>query len=544
MKQYGEPVFGTVAEEFPVVTTTHGKVMGATKDGVAIFRGIPYGGDCDGERRFLPPQPAQDWEGVKDCRKNGPYAAQLGTSIGASMPLGPYFSGGEPERFGVLEEEQSENCLVLNVLTPELPGRTLLERTAGSERTTVPRKPVLVYLHGGGFATNSGSMAIGADRWVREEDFVVVSVNHRLGIFGFLYLGAFDKTYAESGMAGMLDLVLALEWVRDNITAFGGDPGNVTIMGESGGGMKVSTLLAMKKAKGLFHKAIVESGSSVVGRLSKVEATEKTLELIEKLRLSREEPGQELVKRLVGLPAEELIRVSIDAGLMGFSPVADEINLSYNPRETHEALPLAEGIPLLVGSSEDELAVFCAEAVQDITWDNIQKRLQEGMDGMMQVAPMSPEQAKRALQIFRAEDKKNDSAEHLYLKIQSFRHMLGGGAYYQAEAHAKLKHTYVYHYMVAYDMPHPSLEGKRYAWHTADLPLQMRIVLHKECDWLSKKMAQAWAAFIRTGNPSTKELRWEAFDLESKQIMIFDEQCRIETDPYQNLRECLKKEKL
>ncbi len=524
MKQYGEPVFGAVREEYPVVATTHGKVMGATRDGVAIFRGIPYGGDCDGERRFLPPEPAADWEGIKDCRKNGPYAAQFGTSIAASMPLGPYFSGGEPERFGVAEEKQSENCLVLNVLTPELPGN-------------FSGKPVLVYLHGGGFATNSGSMAIGADRWVREQDLVIVSVNHRLGVFGYLYLGAFDNKYAESGMAGMLDLVLALKWVRDNIAAFGGDPGNVTIMGESGGGMKVSTLLAMKKAKGLFHKAIVESGSSVVGRLSKVEATEKTLALLEKLHISRQEPKEVLAKRLVQLPAEDLIRASMDGGLMGFSPVADEINLSYNPREAYEALEVAAGIPLLVGSSEDELAVFCAEAVQDITLDNLPKRLEQGMDGMMPIPPMSHEEAEKAFHVFLGEDIKSDTAEHLYLRIQSFRNALGGGAYYQAMAHARLEHTKVYHYMVAYDMPHPVLEGKRYAWHTADLPLQMRIVYYPEVEWLSKRMAQAWAAFIRTGNPSTEEQEWPAFEPEKKQMMIFDKYCRIETDPYKEVRE-------
>lgn len=274
MKKYGEAVWGNVEEQHPVVRTSHGKVMGENRDGVGIFRGIPYGGDCGGRNRFLPPVPAKDWEGVRDCTKNGYYAVQNGTSISGSQGFGPYFSGGHPELFGVAEEEQNENCLVLNVLTPGLDAE---------------KRPVVVYIHGGGFATGSGTLVIGADKWVREEDIVLVGINHRLNVFGYLYLGAFDKKYADSGMAGMLDLVLALEWVRDNIGSFGGDPSKVTIMGESGGSMKVSTLMAMEKAKGLFRAAICESGSAPVGCLSKEEAAKTAESVLKKLHIKDEE---------------------------------------------------------------------------------------------------------------------------------------------------------------------------------------------------------------------------------------------------------------
>ena len=177
-----------------MATTRLGQVRGEGREGVAVFRGIPYGADCGGARRFLPPLPAQPWQGVRDCTRNGPYAVQFGVSISGSEGFGPYFSGGHPERFGVAEERQGEDCLVLNVVTPGLTGK----------------RPVVVYLHGGGFASGSGTLVLGADAWAREEDLVVVGVNHRLNVFGYLYLGGLDDRYAESGMAGMLDLVLAL----------------------------------------------------------------------------------------------------------------------------------------------------------------------------------------------------------------------------------------------------------------------------------------------------------------------------------------------
>ena len=145
MKKYGEAVFGTVTESAPVAETTHGKIKGENRDGIAIFRGIPYGGSCSGEWRFLPSEPAADWEGIRDCTKNGYYSWQFGTSISGSDFFGDYFSGGHQELFGVKEEKQGEDCLVLNVLTPGLDDK---------------KRPVLVYIHGGGFATGSGTLVL------------------------------------------------------------------------------------------------------------------------------------------------------------------------------------------------------------------------------------------------------------------------------------------------------------------------------------------------------------------------------------------------
>jgi para-nitrobenzyl esterase len=517
MSNYGTPIFGTVTETNPIVQTNNGKVRGENRDGVAIFRGIPYGGPCDGKRRFLPPVPAEPWEGVRDCTKNGYYAVQFGNNILGSKELGPYFSGGKPERFGVADEKQHENCLVLNVVTPGVDDKL---------------RPVLVYIHGGGFSTGSGTLVLGSDTLAREEDLVIVGINHRLNAFGFLYLGAFDKKYAESGNAGMLDLVLALEWIRDNIAAFGGDPDKVTVIGESGGGMKISTLLAMETAKGLFRAAIVESGSSAVGTYSKEEAAATAKRILERLGISPDE-----LDRLTEISATELLAATNG---IHFEPVADGIHLPYNPQKEYIAPEISRDIPLLVGSSEDEMAVFSPPATFEITWDTLREALLQAdilLRGLY--SPITEENVDRLIQAFKDNDNKNISADHLYLNIVSLISFLGGGAYYQAMAKAKQGGAPVFHYLVTYDAPLPTREHRKFSWHTADLPLQFRIVQHPECETLSKRMAHAWAAFVRTGNPSTEQLAWPAFTPEEKQVMVFDDVCRVETDPLQKVREVL-----
>ena len=502
-KQYGEPVWGTVTESEPVAQTTCGAVRGENRDGIAIFRGIPYGAPVDGEGRFLPAAPAQPWEGVRDCTKNGPAAIQAGAPSISGNPsgLGEYFNGGHPERFGVAEEVKDENCLVLNVLTP------------GIDQA---KRPVVVYIHGGGFASGTGTLTLGADGWAREEDIVIVGVNHRLNVFGFLYLGDLDPAYASSGMAGMLDLVLALRWVKDNIASFGGDPDCVTIMGESGGGMKVSTLMAMDAAHGLFSKAIVESGSNVVGNFSKEAAAAQTERLLKALGLTHEN-----WKQLLTLPAEEIYAAS--AGLQ-LAPVADDINLKYIPGNEILAYDISKDIPLMVGSSADEMGVFVPIAQMGITEENLVEKVAEGMH-------VTPEKAARLVEAFKAADKKGNAPWHTYLNIVSMASFLGGGAFHEAMAYAAQGGAPVFHYLIEYDAPAPFGEGYDCAWHTADLPLQMRVVLHPESEFLSRQMAHAWAAFIRTGDPSTKELPWPAFTTDGRQVMVFDTQTRVETDP-------------
>jgi len=532
----------------PIVQTTYGPIFGEVRDGISIFRGIPYGGRVDGDRRWLPPITPDAWTEVRDCTKNGPIAVQFGTSISGSGDFGVYFSGNQPEKFNCDSEVQDENCLVLNVLTP------------GCDDA---KRPVLVYIHGGGFASGSGSLVLGADDWCREEDLVVVGINHRLNVFGALHLGELDPKYAESGMCGMLDCVLALEWVRDNIAAFGGDPAKVTIMGESGGGGKVNNLIAMPKAKGLFRAAIVESGSGAPGRTSKEQATELARVLLAELNVAEDE-----LDKLLTIPAQEILKASTKVGGMGFGPCADEINLMYNPEGKY--IECDPTLPLMVGASEEEMAAFAEPS--NMTWDDLREKLLEPYyaaqaeaqaaeeeiqttdangkklwsprrpsRGPLGGANCTPENVDAIIAGFRAIDKKGVSPDHLYFQINSMGGALGSGAYLQAMAKAKKGLAPVYHYFFTFDAPHPRHPEQRYAWHTADLPLQMRVVAWPECEQISKDMAHAWAAYIRTGDPGTPELPWPAFTVENAETMVLDSPCRVEKDPTKPHREVLAK---
>jgi para-nitrobenzyl esterase len=221
-----------------VVDTASGKVRGVVCNGVHVYRGIPYGASTAGANRFMPPRKAEPWTGVRDAFQSGHASPQVSPAPGA---IGAGLRGYAP---------QGEDCLVLNVFS-----------TAVNDGR---KRPVMMWIHGGGYTYGSGS-SLGYDgaNLSRAGDVVVVCINHRLAINGHLYLGGAGADFADSGNVGMLDIVASLQWVRDNIAQFGGDPANVTIFGQSGGGGKVSTLLAMPSAKGLFHKAIVESGSTL-----------------------------------------------------------------------------------------------------------------------------------------------------------------------------------------------------------------------------------------------------------------------------------------
>lgn len=512
--------YGTCREKYPETDTIYGRVLGENRKGIAVFRGIPYGDSCDKERRFLPPVSPKKWEGVRDCRKNGFYAPQFGTSISGSETFGPYFSGGMPEKFGCDKEEQNENCLVLNVLTP------------GCDEK---KRPVAVYIHGGGFSAGSGTLVLGADQWVREEDFVLVGVNHRLNLLGYLYLGEFDEKYKDSGLVGMLDLVLALLWVKENIRSFGGDPENVTIMGESGGGVKVSTLLAMKEAQGLFQRAIVESGSLAVGLKTRQEGAEQARRILKELCISENE--LELLKEK---PLKELLDAMKKASAMGamdFQPVADGIHLL--PQTGYTVPEGAENKNLLIGASEDEMAAFLdLKILKNITWENMGEYLCDKRSILEPLYDLDEKGLREIASAFIKKDGGRTAPGHLFAKICSQISFLGGGAYYQAMKKAEQEGK-VYLYAVSYDAPHPIDPDQKYAWHTADLPLQMRIVLHPECEEISRYMAHAWAAFIRNGNPSTEELEWEPFDCEEKKVMVIDQKRQMEKDPWGETRKIM-----
>ena len=495
---YMSAFLGCAPDAEAVVETQHGRVRGATLRGVNIFRGIPYGGPTEGPARFLPPSKPKPWTEVRDGTITGPRCVQGEGNIFLDPVIGEYFGGGRPDRVELARQTDSENCLVLNVLTPELQGR----------------RPVMVYIHGGGYTSGSGLLSLYGDGLPREQDVVLVGINHRLNVFGYLYLGGLSEKY-RIGNAGQLDLIAALEWVRENIAGFGGDPNNVTIFGESGGGAKISTLMAMPAAKGLFHKAIVESGSSLrVGDAESATARAKTL--LEKLGLTVDQ-----VDELQQIPAEKLLAAAAERG-MGGGPVVDSISI---PRQTWdpEAPALSADIPMIIGNCKHESSLFSLQNQELFSLD------ETGLRDRIIKAGIPEGMAAKLLAQYH-ESHPDDTPTDLYFRISTDR-----GARWNATRQAELKleqgKASVFLYYFAWDTPLG--DGKIKAFHTAELPLVMRLVKFPESEQLSRQLSGAWAAFARTGDPNHSGLpAWPAYNSSERPTMIFDAaRCLAANDP-------------
>lgn len=511
-----------------VVSTTSGRIRGVVQDRVSAFYGIPYGASTAGANRFMPPQKPQPWTGVRECVEYGPRS-----------PQGP--SGLIPEDAAEDRREAAgEDCLRLNVWTPS-PGGA--------------RRPVMVWLHGGGYSQASGSFLIydGANL-SRRRDVVVVTLNHRLNAFGFLYLGDIaGARYADSGNAGMLDIVQALRWVHDNIAAFGGDPGNVTIFGQSGGGGKVCTLMGMPAAKGLFHKAIAESGANVSG-ITKAAATRSAEAFLARLNL---QPNQ--VDQLQQMPMERLVAALSGGapaargegrgaggraggrggagGGVNFGPVVDGTNLPAGPFDP-VASPISAAVPLLCGTTQEEVNFNRGTPLDDM--DDAALR----------------EQVKQAL---RADDTSVDTLLTVYRKgrpglsnvdlyqIIASDNTFRAGVITVAERKADAKHAPTYMYYFTWQSP--VRDGKLRAYHTLEIPFVFENVDlatamtggRQDRYALQDRMSAAWTNFARTGNPNVKGLLpdWPAFDTSRRATMVFDDECTVADDPHGEERKAL-----
>jgi para-nitrobenzyl esterase len=478
--------------------TSSGAVTGRAADGVVAFRGIPYGGPVDGARRFCVAEPPPPWTGVLPAFTTGPRAVQPAGNLFDTL-IGDYFAGGRVGDLGLDDEHDSENCLVLNVLTPQV--------QAGS-------RPVMAYIHGGGLTSGSGVIAVAASRFVQEENVVLVSINHRLNVFGHLFLGYLDPDLQDSGNLGLLDIVLALRWIRENIAMFGGDPGNVTLFGESGGGAKISALMAMPAAEGLFHKAIIESGSFV--KALPAEQAERSTEMIRK-RL--ELPRDGAVDRLREIPAKQLLDAAMGLGFFAW-PVIDGGHLSSSPF-ADGAPATAAGIPLLLGHCDDELTLHHTEdeTLDHLTPDMLRRRVAECLE-------LSAEETSAVVDRYETSSR-SLSLRDLFLRIAS-----DGLVAHHVDRQAELKSLQpapVFRYVFKY---RPPIDGVDYgAFHTAELPLVLRLVRYPESEELSRRLAGAWAGFARSGNPSHERLPWPRYDRAERQTMIFDLASRVAADP-------------
>ncbi|MDX1383873.1 MAG: carboxylesterase family protein, partial [Thermoanaerobaculia bacterium] len=334
---------GATATGEPFAETEHGRVRGAIEDGVLVFKGIRYGADTSSTRFAAPARP-EPWSDVRDA-----------TSFGASCPQTPtgnpggLFTSWRPDPAPPLDED----CLFLNVWTPAV--------ADGGAR------PVMVWFHGGGFSSGNGaSRAYDGVRLARRGDVVVVTVNHRLNVFGYLALGHYGEGFEDAASAGVLDMVQALAWVRDNIRAFGGDPGTVMIFGESGGGSKVATLMATPAAEGLFHRAVAQSGAFVrfpdAGRSRELADT-----VVDKLGLTAA-----TIHDIRTLPVEAIQEAAAGTGA-GSAPTIDGRTLLRHPFDP-DAAPSGRDVPLMLGTNRTESSLFYGAADPgslELTWEGL-----------------------------------------------------------------------------------------------------------------------------------------------------------------------------
>lgn len=497
----------------PVVETSHGKVRGILEEGGTFeFRGIPYGASTAGANRFMPPQRPEPWTGVRDVLEYGPQAPQI------SGQFFPDESQSEIVRqfaqfFGThdVPNVQSEDCLYLNVHSPGLDGN---------------RRPVMVWLHGGGFSGGgaSGSRNDGTNLASRY-DVVTVSFNHRLGSLGYTHLGGLDADFAHSGNVGQLDQIAALQWVRDNIERFGGDPDRVMIHGESGGGGKVNTLMAMPDAKGLFHRVINQSGSA-----NYVPTADDAGDLAERLLAELGLAANQL-KQLQEVPAERIVNAATQLemrarglGRRGFVPTAGTVDLPDQP-----AVAIANGsarIPLVTGSTKHEAALQLTRggaALDKLTDAELEQRV-DGMFG---------DKSKELLEGYRA-NHPDYSAGDLLIRIMSDRTRMGSITL--AESHIKGGGAPTYAYLFAWEspvLPHlksaHGIDGTFYFDNTETVDIAKG---RPDAQALARRASAAWTNFARFGDPNAAGMPlWPEYTLADRHTMVLSQELRVVSDP-------------
>jgi para-nitrobenzyl esterase len=486
--------FATAGSRSVLARTNVGPVRGMQEDGINIFKGVRYGADT-ASRRFMPPIPPQRWTAVREATSYGPACPQTGTA----------------------HEMTSEDCLFLNVWTPGLRDQGL--------------RPVLFYIHGGAYSHGSGSSPLyDGSRLCRRGDAVVVTVNHRLNAFGHLYLARLGgPPLGDSGNAGMLDLVLALTWVRDNIAEFGGDPARVMLFGQSGGGAKIATLMAMPAAQGLFQRAATMSGEQLTAS-GPLHATQRARALLTALHLRPDDPAP-----LQALPAERLVEALgtldpiISDGPLYFGPVLDERSLTRHPFYP-DAPPTSAHIPMMIGNTHDETRTLIGESRPGtfaLTWDHLPQALAEQMR-----ADIAPETVIAEYRRLYPQASASDIFFAATTASRSWR-----PAVVEAELRA-LQGSPAYVYQLDWKSPRDG--GKWGAPHTLDIPLVFEN-LDKEgsltgtspdAQRIAEQMSEAFLAFARHGDPNHRALpKWEPYELARRQTLIFDNPARLVDDP-------------
>jgi para-nitrobenzyl esterase len=505
-----------------IVETTAGKVRGFAANSIYAFKGIPYAASTAGAQRFMPPAKPTPWSGVRSALALGPSSPQAFNSTSIGRRAG-WNNDEEAFMFDWDDGRPSEDCLRVNVWTPGL----------GAGR----RRPVLVWIHGGGYSSGSSNelRMYDGESLSRRGDAVVVSLNHRLGVLGYLNLAEYGDRWASAGNAGMLDIVAALGWVKDNIANFGGDPGSVLIFGQSGGGGKVGTLMGMPSARGLFQRASIQSGSNV-RRPAQDRSGELAAAVLQELGLAR---GN--IEKLQELPYERIVEAGVLAqrkmnptpaapgtgGGVNWAPVVDGRILPEHPWDP-KASPLGADIPLLVGTTLNEFANSIQAgdpSLDEMSLEEARKR----------IVAQRGDKTDQILQSFQQKYPKATPYE-LFSRISGMTQRQN--AVTQAERKAALGAAPAYLYWFQWQTP--ILDGRPRAFHCAELPFVFYNTDRSatmtgggpEARELAGKIADAWLAFARTGNPNHKGLpKWPAFTPTQCPTMVFDSVCAVANAP-------------
>ena len=486
------------------VETTHGVVRGIANTGIKVFRGIPYGADTSGANRFMPPRPPAPWTGTRSALSFGPISPQ--TPSGYRSDYSQLIAWDRHVGIGGM----SEDCLSLNVWTPGVKDNG--------------RRAVLVSFHGGGWATGSanGPMYDGGQLALLG-DVVVVTVNHRLASFGYTHLvaaGAPDS-FKHAGVCGVMDMVASLEWVRDNIASFGGDPSRVMIFGQSGGGSKTSTLLATPAAKGLFHRAAVQSGSTL--RIAEeADAAKAADQFVKKLGLTRSR-----IAEIQRLPWEQLLEAQ--AGINpGFTPVMDG---SYLPHHPFDPAAPAESrdVPMIISTTLEDAALRLTN--WDLNDAGLTALLNERYSG----------KAAEILELYRPVAARKTP---YLIQAQVFTDTQARSrAITQAERKAAQGGAGVWMYI--WEWATPGFDGKLGAVHGHDVDASFNLYRNGICGAgekdgraMCRRLASTWAAFAKTGNPDNDAIpHWPAYDATTRATMTFDTNTRVVNDPRGAIRQ-------
>ena len=507
----------SAAQRESIVQTTYGKIRGTSgPDGVRTYLGIHYGADTAGANRFLPPIKPKPWSGIKDALTWGPRSPQMSGS-GGEIGLFFYFGADDIGPVG-------EDCLVLNVWSPGV----------RDDR----KRPVMVRIHGGGFTSGCGAYPMyRGHNMARGGDVVYVSLNHRLACAGFLDLSTIgDERYVHSGNAGMLDLVAALEWVRDNIENFGGDPSRVTLFGESGGGFKISTLLGMPSAQGLFHRAIIESGPGLSVR-TPVQSSELTARYLRRAGLDK---SKYLDLSKVSLPwmlEVQALTASnrffphdppIPATLAGsYGPVLDGDVIPKNMFDP-VATPLSAGVPVIIGYNKNEGTFFEFKDPQLYGLD------EAGLNA--RVKTLAPKDPERVLKVYKTMYP-DLSPTRLLVQISTDA-VMGAHSVVLAERKSQLAAAPVY--MYRFDWQSPAFDGNLGATHGLEIPFftnnvdVMPVMTHgaPEATRLAQQVSSACIAFAKTGVPSLPDgPNWLPYSQPNRATMLLDSRCSVANDP-------------